>query len=228
MTAIALRSNVGQRRSRGLVGAFLAFVSFRASTRQVSALGLCALAMVAMIPAIGCSQSEVAQDIVSYTPALQSAVATVASAVSLLEPADAAIVVAATTAFNAGSAAVVAQAKAYLANPSATVLQQLQTAIVTFQQSVNSSLLSAAKIVDPNSQAHITQAIGAVATIATAILGLVERISSKSQVQAMAAASTVKLSQIQPYLPRGQVEAIAQRYHLTPDEFFAQQAQAGF
>jgi hypothetical protein len=210
------------------VEALAAFVSFRASTRQVSVVGLCALVLLSTLSMAGCSNVEVAQDIVNFTPSLQAAVVTVESTVSILAPEYAPIVAASTVGFDALSAVVVAQAKAYLANPSASLLQQLQTAVITFQASVNQSLLDAAKIVDPNSQQHVVQAIGAVATIITAIIGLLQRISSPAQIQTMAAASKVKLSQIRPYLPRGQVEAVAQRFHMTPDAFFAQQAQAGF
>ena len=101
----------------------------------------------------GCTATGVAQDIVNWTPALQSAVATVDSTATLLAPADAPIFAAATSGFDAASNLLVAQAKAYLANPSAGVLAQLQTQIVTLQQQVNAALLQAGRIVDANSQA---------------------------------------------------------------------------
>ena len=109
----------------------------------------------------GCTAASVAQDIVNWTPALQSAVATVDSTAALLAPADAPIFAAATSGFDAASNLLVAQAKAYLANPSAGVLAQLQTQIVTLQQQVNAALLQAAKIVDANSQQHALAAIQA-------------------------------------------------------------------
>ena len=60
-----------------------------------------------------------AQDIVNWTPALQSAVATVDSTSALLAPADAPVFAAATAGFDAAKTAGGSQAKAYLANPSA-------------------------------------------------------------------------------------------------------------
>jgi len=111
----------------------------------------------------------VAQDIVNWTPALQSAVATVDSTASLLAPPDAPIFSAATYGFDAASNLLVAQAKAYLANPSASALQTLQTQVVTFQQQVSAALLQAVKIVDPAGQAHALSVLQAVATIVNTI-----------------------------------------------------------
>jgi hypothetical protein len=147
----------------------------------------------------GCSTITVAQDIVNWTPALQSAVATVDSTAAVLAPADAPIFAAATAGFDAVSNLLVAQAKAYLANPSAGTLQLLQTQVTTFQQQVNAALLQAAKIVNPTSQQDALAAIQGVGTIVNAILSLVASISSKAAVTRMAAQSGVKLSMVQPY-----------------------------
>jgi hypothetical protein len=161
----------------------------------------------------GCSGTTVAQDIVNWTPSLQSAVATVDSTAALLAPADAPIFSAATAGFDAASNLLVAQAKAYLANPSANVLAQLQTQIVTFQQQVNAAVLQAAKIVNPASQQHALAAIQGVATIVSAILSLVQSISGKVQLAQMAAASGIKLAVVEPYLNRSQsAEIVAAHY----------------
>ncbi|MGD1064540.1 MAG: hypothetical protein ABR860_14880 [Terracidiphilus sp.] len=148
----------------------------------------------------GCSAVGVAQDIVNWTPALQSAVATVDTTASLLAPADAPIFTAATAGFDVASNLLVAQAKAYLANPSASALQLLQTQVATFQQQVSSALLQAARIVDPNSQTHALAAIQAVATIVSTILSLIVSISSKAAVANMSAQTGIKLAMLRPYL----------------------------
>ncbi|HEX4031689.1 MAG TPA: hypothetical protein VHX20_15070 [Terracidiphilus sp.] len=148
----------------------------------------------------GCSGTTVAQDIVNWTPALQSAVTTVDSTAALLAPADAPIFSAATIGFNAASTLLANQARAYLANPSAGTLAQLQTQVTTFAQQVNAALLTAAKIVNPASQQHALAAVQAVATIVSAILALVQSISSKAAVARMAAASVIKLAVVAPYL----------------------------
>ena len=101
----------------------------------------------------GCTATGVAQNIVNWMPALQSAVASVDSTAALLAPADAPIFTAATSGFDAASNLLVVQAKAYLANPSAGVLAQLQTQIVTLQQQVNAALLQAGRIVNANHRA---------------------------------------------------------------------------
>ena len=175
----------------------------------------------------GCTGTSVAQDIVNWTPALQSAVATVDSTAALLAPADAPIFSTATSGFDAASNLLVAQAKAYLANPSAGVLAQLQTQIVTLQQQVNAALLQAAKIVDAASQAHALAVIQAVGTIASAILALVESISSKAAVAHMAAQSSVKLSMVRPYLDEERAAGlVAVHYGETVELARVQVAQA--
>jgi hypothetical protein len=161
----------------------------------------------------GCSGKSVAQDIVNWTPSLESAVATVDSTASLLAPADAPVFTAATSGFDAASSLLVAQARAYLANPTASALTQLQAQVVALQQQVNAALLSASRIVDAASQQHAIAALQAVATIVSAILSLVQSISSKAQVAQMAARSTVKLSAVAPYLDRSRaVQLVAAHY----------------
>jgi hypothetical protein len=204
------------------------------STAKLGAWAL--IALLLPLPAAGCSGVTVAQDIVNWTPALQSAVATVDSTAALLAPQDAPIFTAATIGFDAASNLLTAQAKAYLANPTASALAQMQTQVVTFQQQVNAALLQAAKIVDPASQQHAQAAIQAVATIGTAILALVQSISSKAQVTRMAVQSTIKLAAVQPYLDCSQAAGIVARHYGEPVELariqVAQveyaQAQAGF
>jgi hypothetical protein len=208
------------------------------STGSTAKLGCWAL-IALLLPApfmSGCSGVSVAQDIVNWTPALQSAVATVDSTASLLAPPDAPIFTAATVGFDAASNLLVAQAKAYLANPTAPVLAELQTQVVTFQQQINSALLQAAKISNPNSQQHVLNAIGAVGTVVTAILALVESVSTKTAVASMAAQSTIKLATVRPYFDENNSAAMVAGHYGEPVELARAQvrqlelsaAQAGF
>jgi CheY-like chemotaxis protein len=175
------------------------------------------IALLLQMPFVsGCSGTTVAQDIVNWTPALQSAVATIDSTAALLAPEDAPIFIAATAGFDDASNLLVAQAKAYLANPSASVLAQLQSAVVTFQQQVNASLLQAAKITNANSQQHVLNAINAVATVVTAMLALVSSISSKSAVAWMASQSTIKLADVQPYINEDKAVAMVAGHYGEP------------
>jgi hypothetical protein len=165
----------------------------------------------------GCSGQSVAQNIVNWTPSLESAVATVDSTASVLAPADAPIFTAATSGFDAASNLLVAQAKAYLANPTAGTLAQLQSQVVTLQQQVNAALLSAARIVDTASQQHAIAAVQAVATIVSAILALVQSISTKAQVAQMAARSTVKLADVAPpYIDRSRAAQLVAAHYAEP------------
>jgi hypothetical protein len=188
------------------------------STGSPAKLGVWALiALLLPLPLVGgCSGTTVAQDIVNWTPALQSAVATVDSTASLLAPADAPIFTAATVGFDAASNLLVAQAKAYLANPTASVLAQLQTQVVTFQQQVNSALLAAAKITNTASQQHALACIQGVATIATAVFALVQSISSKIALTQMANQSTTKLAAVLPYMDQGKAAAIVANHYAEP------------
>jgi hypothetical protein len=172
------------------------------ATSQQSKLGAWALiALLLPLPFVGgCSETTVAQDIVNWTPALQSAVATVDSAGALLAPADAPVFTTATVGFDAASNLLTAQAKAYLANPSASTLTQMQNQIVTLQQQVNAALLQAGRIVNPESQQHALATIQAVGTVVSAILALVQSVSSKAAVAQMAAGSAIKLAAVRPYL----------------------------
>jgi hypothetical protein len=205
------------------------------STAKLGAWALIALLLPAPFLG-GCSGVSVAQDIVNWTPALVSAVATVDSTASLLAPADAPVFAAATVGFDAASNLLVAQAKAYLANPTASVLAGLQAQVVTFQQQVNAALLQAAKVTDPASQAHVLNAINAVGTVVTAILALVESASSKTAVARMAAQSTIKLAAVQPFLDEGKTAAMLAGHYGEPVELARAQvrqaelsaARAGF
>jgi hypothetical protein len=159
------------------------------------------IALLIQLPFMsGCSGVTVAQDIVNWAPTLQSAVATVDTTAALLAPADAPVFAAATVGFDAASNVLVVQAKAYLANPGASTLAQLQDQVVTFQQQVNAALLKAGKILDPASQQHAVSAIQAVATIVSAMLSLVQSVSSKAAVAGMAARSTLKMASVERYM----------------------------
>ncbi len=181
-----------------------------------SKLGAWALiALLLPLPlAGGCSGTAVAQDIVNWTPALESAVATVDSAASLLAPADAPIFVAATVGFDAASNLLAEQAKAYLANPTASVLAQLQAQVVTFQQQVNAALLAAAKITNTVSQQHALACIQGVATIITAVFALVQSVSSKVALAQMAAQSTIKLADVRPLMDEGKAGRIVADHYV--------------
>ena len=161
----------------------------------------------------GCSGRIVAQNIVDWTPALQSAVASVDSAVAVLSPDDVPAYAAATAGFDAAAELMIAQAKAYLANPSAETLAQMQVQVVTLQQQVNAAMLQAVRIVNPESQKHALAAIQAVGTVVAVMLSLVQSVSSKDAVAQMANASTVKMSAVLPLVDQGLVaEMVAAHY----------------
>jgi hypothetical protein len=195
------------------------------SGTKLGAWALVALVLHAALLS-GCSGADVAQNVVNWTPTLQSAVATVDSTAALLDPADAPIFLAATMGFDAASNVLVAQARAYLANRSAGTLAQLQVAVVTLQQQVNASLLQAAKITNPNSQQHALNAINAVATVVSTMLALVQSVSSKSAVARMAAQSPVKMVAVLPWTNEQEAAALVARHYGEPIELAAFQVRS--
>jgi hypothetical protein len=158
------------------------------------------------------------------------------SAGALLAPADAGVFASATAGFDAASNLMTAQAKAYLANPSAGTLAQMQNQVVVFQQQVNAALLQSARIVNPASQQHALATIQAVGTVVTAILALVESVSSKAEVAQMAGQSTIKLAAVRAYLNENRsAEIVAGHYaepvelaHMQVEQVEHAEVQAGF
>lgn len=185
------------------------------STQKLGAWAL--IALLLPLPFLGgCTGQTVAQDIVNWTPALESAVATVDSTAALLAPADAPIFTTATTGFDAASALLAAQAKAYLANPSAGTLAQMQAQIVVLQQQVNAALLQAARIVNPASQQHALAAIQAVGAVVSAILSLVQSVSGKAAVAQMAADSSIKLAAVRSLLDENRAAVAVAAHYAEP------------
>jgi hypothetical protein len=190
--------------------------SSKGNTAKLGAWMLIALLLT--LPMTACSGATVAQDIVNWTPALQSAVATVDSTAALLAPMDAPVFAAATVGFDAASNMLVGQAKAYLANPSAGLLAQLQMQVVTLQQQVNAALLKAGRIVDPASQQHALSAIQVVGSVVSALLALVQSVSSKAAMAQMAAQSTIKLAEVKPYLDEEKTAGMVAAHYGEPVE----------
>jgi hypothetical protein len=180
------------------------------NTTKLGAWALIAILLGFTIPEMGCSGQQVARNIVDWTPALVSAVNTVGGAAVILDPASAPILALAITGFDAAAKLVQNQAQAYLDNPNATILQQLQAAVISFQQQVTQGLLTAARIVNPQSQATALLDINAVATVINTILGLIAGIKGNT---VAATSAAVKLSMVQPYLNRDQsIEMLSAHY----------------
>lgn len=173
----------------------------------LGATALISLVLLAGLPVAGCSGTSIAQNIVNWTPVVESTASTVASVVSSLAPADAVIIGAALTGFNASAQLLSNQAKTYLANPNATALQQLQAQALAFQQNVNAALLTALKISNPGTQQVVITDLQALVTGLTAIVALIATIKGNT-ISPAAVAAPVKVAQILPLIDRDR--AIAQ------------------
>jgi hypothetical protein len=178
--------------------------------------GLCMWA--SMITTTGCNGTTVAQDIVQWTPTIQSTAATVAATVATLMPADALLVAAALAGFDGASNLVVAEAKAYLANPGASTLQLLQAAVVAFEQQINSSLLAAARIVNTTSQQLLIASLSAVGTAINAVIALIQTIKGNT-IGPAAVAITTKLSSVrQLRTDKADIALLAAHYQIAPSQ----------
>ena len=98
----------------------------------------------------------------------------------------------------------------------ASTLAQMQNQVVTFQQQVNAALLQAGRIVNPASQQHALATIQSVGTVVSAILALVQSVSSKSALVQMAAQSTIKMAAVQSYLNESQAAEIVAGHYGEP------------
>jgi len=187
-----------------------------AGTARLGAWMLIAFLLAGTLPTVGCTEQSVAQNIVNWTPSLQSAVAAVDSVAATLAPADAAASNLATASMDAVSNLLVGQAQAYLAAPTATTLRQLQDQVVALQQQVNTALLAVVKITNPSSQQQVLSTVQAVATIVTAILSLIQSVSTQSDIQRMAAQSAVKVAEVQPLLNEDSAARIVAAHYDEP------------
>ncbi len=194
---------------------------------------------LAVVPVIGCTQQQkvnVAQQIVNMAPQVTAAVDTVSAIASTLDPVLAPIFTQATAGFDALQTAFVQGAKDYLANPTQSNLALLQTEITKLQQNVNASVLQIAGVKNSQSQAAALAAINTVSIFVNIALGLIQSISTKAQVAAMALQVHVTYAMIRPYLDEARMEIAANRLQeqmgvpiqVTPDQFFAYERQVGF
>jgi hypothetical protein len=209
---------------------------------SVPILGVLALSLALFagtLPVVGCTQQQrisAAQEIVNWAPVFISTADTVNAAIEALDPATVVILGPLTAGINAFGPQFELAAQNYLKNPNQTTLQVLQSLVTQIQQNASAALLAAAKIVNPASQATATKNINLLATIANTLLALVQSISTKAQVAAMATHVHVTLAQVRPYLDQGQMqEASIQVSHdlalnsaPTPAQFFAYEQHAGF
>ena len=187
-----------------------------ADTAKLGAWMLVALLVYGTLPMAGCTSQSVAQQIVNWTPSLTSAVNALAATAAALDPADASAIAKASAGVSAAATLLSAQASAYLAAPTASTLTLLQNQIVSLQQQVNSALLQTSQIGNAQSQQHVAAEVQTVATIATAILSLVESVSSKSDVQRMASTVTVKLADVQPLMNAPMAERLVAEHYQEP------------
>ncbi|MGO8759344.1 MAG: hypothetical protein ACLQG3_14590 [Terracidiphilus sp.] len=211
----------------------------QAGTRLLGGVLLSALVLLGTLPVTGCTQQQkitVAQEIVNWTPVFISTADTVNASIMALDPATVTVLGPITAAINAFGPEFQKAAQAYLANPNQTTLQVLQSLVTQIQQDTNAALLAAARVVNADSQALATKDINLLATITNTVLALVQSISTKAQVAAMARDVHVTLAQVRPYMDERALSRasaqVAQDLALnqvpTTDQFFAYEAQTGF
>jgi hypothetical protein len=185
-----------------------------------------------LTPVMGCrggaTSVSVAQKIVDYVPALDSAANTVSATIEALVPADAIVVGVADAAFVQLSQAASAAAKAYAANPSPSELTNLQNTIVALQQSVSTALLNSIGLKDPHTLKLVQAALNGIATILLTVLGLVQSVSTKAQLERMSNGSPIKLARVLPLLDGAKLQQQAEANGVSVSDYFGWEAQHGF
>ena len=180
---------------------------------KLGAWALIAVLMLGIVPTVGCSGQSVAQQIVGWTPFIDSALTTLGSGAGSLSPQDSVIIDPVVTALVTSQNLLKNQAQAYLANPTAGVLAQLQAQAVTFQQSLNSAVLTALKITNSDSQKRIIAQIQVVLTGATAVLALLQTIKGNTLTVTTGSVTT---SQVLPYLDESKSVALVAEHEGVP------------
>ena len=190
------------------------------TTQKLGAWALIAVLLPVMLfPMCGCSAQTVAQDIVNWTPAMQSAVTVIDSTASMLLPADAPIFLVATGAFNGLSTLVASAAQTYLNNPNASTLAQLQAQVLNFQQNISVALLASVKILDPASQKLALAAINGIAIIIQSIIALIASIKGSTIVTQATTAQHAANAVIRRFWDEQQSEQIvAGHYRISQEE----------
>lgn len=181
---------------------------------KLGAWALIAVLMLGIVPTVGCSGQSVAQQIVGWTPFIDSALTTLGSVAGSLAPQDSVIIDPVVTDLVTAQNLLKNQAQAYLANPTAGVLAQLQAQAVTFQQSLNSAVLTALKITNSDSQKRIIAQIQVVLTGATAVLALLQTIKGNTLTVTTGSVTT---SQVLPYLDESKSVALVAQHYGEPE-----------
>jgi hypothetical protein len=189
-------------------------MKFLKDVRQNLASGvsvaLCAT-MLALVTT-GCTPQQQANTkaaiarIDQYEPELVVAVDTVSSTVAVFLPQDAALITSVQAQFDATAAELKTLCDAYVATPNAGTLASIQSALTTLLNTNADQFLAAAHISDPVSVASAKLAIGAVRTILLLMQGQLQTVQTPAQNAAAAKATTLKISQVLPYLDKHRVE----------------------
>ncbi len=203
------------------------------SSRLLGGVALCLLTLSSGFMVTGCTKQQklnVAEQIVNWQPAADSAVQTTLTILEGLTPDPAAQAVEAVIQKSLQGAGTIVRnaAQSYIDNPTNSNLQALQQIVVSVQQTINAQILQAAQISNPASQKSVLQAINGVGTIFNTILSLVQSISSQAQLKAMSEASPIKFAQVRALMDTAAMDRAGARYGVNAELFFDKEAAAGF
>jgi hypothetical protein len=166
-----------------------------------------------------------AQQIVNWTPVIDSALTEIGGIASTLLPQDALIIQPLMAGLIVGQNLLSAQAKTYLANPSAATLQQLQAQALALQTNINAAVLASIRVSNPASQQAILTKLNAGLTGVSAILALI--IGIKGSTLTPASVTAPKLSQVLPLLDERQSIALVAQHYGEPQFMAAYQVHRG-
>lgn len=168
-----------------------------ALTARAAIAAVCMASVMAVTQ--GCTNQDakqVVQQIADAIPTVQADVNVAASIIATIDPAAAPIV--------AGIVAIAGPAltqlrvlcNTYATTADPTVLGSINEALNTLLNTSATSLLDAAKIVDPVSRATALRILSAIQTALLLVYSIYQRVQTKAQVKATAALRTYKLSDV--------------------------------
>lgn len=182
----------------------------RTSLSASVALLLCSTLLMGTLT--GCTDKQqqavksAVAEIGTEIPKLQPLITAAAATADLVLPDEAFLITGVTTTVQLALATLGKLCVEYAAAPSDSVWQSIIAVITELEANGANAILDAARITNPQSRALAQAALGALQTAILLLDGVVQRTRTSVQNAVAAQARTVKLSQIQPFLDRSQIE----------------------
>jgi hypothetical protein len=184
-----------------------------------------------LLPTTGCTQSQVSgvvAKIVNVLPGIKAANSAVAAVVSVIDPAIAVPVVAFTAVINGGITELDTLCTNYLKSPNTSIWASIIQTSDNLVTNGDAQLLAAARISNPDSQSKATAVIGTLDALLHVLDGWISSTQTPAQVQARAAARSVKLNAVVRYWSAEDKQRVADKLGVNFNTAYGQAVAVGF